>query len=111
MLLATLILTITIEGLVLWLWWRAAVKRGENYPFLPLLVSLTAANLITQILLYVILIIPGNGYWRTLLMVECVILGLEAAALIAARLPLRLAIRVSLLVNLISFLIGLLVPA
>lgn len=108
---ATLIPTIFIEGLVLAVWYWAAKQKGAEYPFLPLLFWLTAANLITQTLLYLLLSNPGFQYWPALLLSELLIVVLEAGALVFAKLPFKIAVQLSLLVNLISFLTGLLIPA
>lgn len=108
---ATLIPTVLIESLVLVVWHRAVKQKGAAYPFLPLLFWLTAANLLTQALLYLLLSNPSFQYWPALLLLELLIVTLEAGALVFAKLPFKVAVQVSLLVNLTSFLTGLLIPA
>ena len=101
----TIPLTIIIEGLILWLWCQAA-----NRKFLPLLVTLTLANLLTQALLISALAWSPFPYWPTLLTMEVVILLIESGILTLTRLPWRRAVSLSLLVNLASFGFGLLLP-
>ena len=105
---ATLAITIVIESVV-----TAAFAIWRQKPLKNLLFSTVCANLFTQSLLWLTLILFPHQYLVTLIIVEVSIWGIEAIIFYLIRfnrLNLREAFILSLAMNLCSFGIGWLLP-
>ena len=105
---ATLALTIIIESVV-----AAAFAIWRQKPLTKLLFSSICANLFTQSLLWITLVLFPRQYLVTLIIVEVSIWGIEAVffyLLRFNRLNLKEAFLLSLAMNLCSFGIGWLLP-
>ncbi|MBN2043535.1 MAG: hypothetical protein JW757_00840 [Anaerolineales bacterium] len=104
----TIPLTILVESGILFLWSQRTAPRWERFTLR--LVILTIANIITQLLLITALILSPFQYWPTLLVMEFLIVLIEAGILTKTALSGSESLRLSLLVNLVSFGIGLVLP-
>lgn len=105
----TLAITTLIEGIIALLYshWRGKL-------LLPLLLTSLFANLITQSLLWVALLLFFRHYWLVLIVMEIFIWLLESLIFYRVRanqLTLKEAMSLSLAINLASFSVGLFLPA
>ncbi len=104
----TLGLTLLIESLVALVW-----RRAKHKPALSILLTVLAANLLTQAALWALLWLLARPYWVILLFAEVgiwLVEGALLAAIPANRLRPTEALRLSLWINLASFGAGLLLP-
>ncbi len=104
----TLVLTLTIEGVV-----ALSYSRWRRKPLVSILLTASLANLLTQSLLWLALTAFYRAYLPTLLLAELGIWLVEAAILRlipANRLAWDEAIGLSLGMNLVSFGIGWFLP-
>lgn len=105
---ATLLPTLLIEGLV-----AAVYARWQGKPIVSILLTASLANLLTQSLLWLALIVFYRAYLPTLFLAEVGIWLLEGLALRiipANRLSWREALILSLGMNLASFGVGWFLP-
>jgi hypothetical protein len=105
---ASLVITLLVESAFV-----TAFTLWRKKPLVPLLVSSVCANVLTQAILWVVLISFPQYYLTTLLVTEVGIWVLEALILYIYRpnhLRLRAALLLSLVMNLASFGIGWLLP-
>lgn len=104
----TLVLTLTIEGVV-----ALSYSRWRRKPLVSILLTASLANLLTQSLLWLALTAFYRAYLPTLLLSEAIIWVVEAAILRlvpANRLAWGEAILLGLSMNLVSFGIGWFLP-
>jgi hypothetical protein len=107
-LIATLLFTITVEGIVV-----ISYSIWRKKPIGPLLSAATLANLITQIFLWFLLNIFFQHYLVTLVLAEVLIWMIESIFLYlfhANEFRLQEAILLSLTMNLTSFALGWYLP-
>ena len=105
---ATLLFTITVEGIVV-----ISYSIWRKKPVGPLLLTATLANLITQITLWLLLAIFFQHYLVTLVLAEVLIWMIESFLLYyfsANQLGFQEALAISLMMNLASFVLGWFLP-
>jgi hypothetical protein len=104
----TLAITIFIEGVIAFIY-----SRWRGKPLLPILLTSLFANLITQSILWIGLLLFFRHYWLVLIVLE-VFIGLIESLIFyrvrANQLTLKEAMSLSLAINLASFSAGLFLP-
>lgn len=106
---ATLPVTLFLEGLAV-----IAYSRWRKKPLFPLLLTGSAANLVTQSFLWIVLNVFFQHYLAALILAEILIWLIESVLLFsvpANRLCGRQAVLLSLGMNLTSFVLGWYLPA
>lgn len=106
---ASLLVTLFLEGLVI-----SAYSLWRKKPLLSLLLTGSAANLITQTLLWMVLNVFFQHYLAALILAEILIWLIESVLLALVpsnRLSVSQAILLSLGMNLTSFTLGWYLPA
>jgi hypothetical protein len=104
----TLTVTIFIEGLIAFIY-----SRWREKPLPPILLTSLFANLITQSLLWIALLLFFRQYWLVLIMMEIFIWLLESFIFYrihANQLTIKESMSLSLAINLASFSVGLFLP-
>jgi hypothetical protein len=104
----TLAITIFIEGVIAFIY-----SRWQGKPLLPILLTSLFANLITQSILWIGLLLFFRHYWLVLIVLEIFIWLLESLLFYRIRvnqLTLKEAMSLSLVINLASFSAGLFLP-
>lgn len=104
----TLTATIFIEGIIVLVY-----SRWREKPLLPILLTSLFANLITQSLLWIALLLFFRHYWPVLIVMEIFIWLIESFIYYRVRadqLMLKEAMSLSFAINLASFSAGLFLP-
>lgn len=104
----TLVFTILIEAILVFIF-----SRLRSKPLRPLLLTSVFANLITQSILWIGLLLFFRHYWLVLTVMEIFIWLVESLTFYRVRanqLTLKDAMLLSLAINLASFSVGLFLP-